>query len=476
MLTGTLFRVAGLSSGYQRVDDYVVARQIAQNYQGDWRPDFVYYYPNFFDYLVAVFLRLVNALFRLVGVQRGPELFPFTIDQILFAARLFSALLGSATILVVYAIGRRLYSEREGLTAAFLYSVAYIPILFSHQIALDVPMTFFFALSLYFCVLIAQRRRWSDYLLAGFLGGLAVATKYNGIFIFAAVFLSHLLTQPGAKKKAFRALLDRNLHLAAGAGIAGFFAGHPYALLKFKNFLGGTKLLLQGVHETEWFLRPIQPKTWLEHIAYNKQVLAVKNILTGEGPVFLALILLGVAAVCLRRNRKTAWLALSGLAYFIGAISYLGFSRHRDLPAFAIFYAFLGMSGIALILEWGGRSKTARRAAGLHRGRRRRRPRIRRLDEILLPLGGRHDRDRRKVDPAERPRDEHHREGMVHPSPARARAPLRDVFPGLYFFAGLRALLPVRLSHHVERRLRAFFQEREILSGASPPLPEPGGG
>ena len=365
MLTGTLFRVAGLSSGYQRVDDYVVARQIAQNYQGDWRPDFVYYYPNFFDYIVAVCLRLVNALFRLVGVQRGPELFPFSIDQILFAARLLSALLGSATILVVYAIGRRLYSEREGLTAAFLYSVAYIPILFSHQIALDVPMTFFFALSLYFCVLIAQRRRWSDYLLAGVLGGLAVATKYNGIFIFAAVFLSHLLTQPGAKRKAVRALLDRNLYLAAVAGIAGFFAGHPYALLKFKNFLGGTRLLLQGVHETEWFLKPIQPKTWIEHIAYNKQVLAVKNILTGEGPVFLALILLGVAAVCLRRNRKTVWLALSGLAYFIGAISYLGFSRHRDLPAFAIFYAFLGMSGIGLIRESGGRSKAARRAAGL---------------------------------------------------------------------------------------------------------------
>jgi len=365
VLTGTLFRVAGLSSGYQRVDDLVVARQIAQNYQGDWRPDFVYYYPNFFDYIVAIVLRGVSVFFRLVGVQRGPDLFPFSLDQILFGARLLSALLGSATILIVYAIGRRLYSAREGLIASFLYSVAYIPILFSHQIALDVPMTFFFALSLYFCVLIAHRRRWSDYVLAGFVGGLAVATKYNGIFIFAAVFLSHLLTQPGGKKKALRALLDRNIYLAAGAGIAGFFAGHPYALLKFKTFLGATRLLLQGVHETEWFLKPIQPKTWLEYIAYNKQVLALKNILTGEGPVFLALILLGAVAVCLRRNRKTAWLALSGLVYFIGAISYLGFSRHRDLPAFAIFYAFLGMSGIALIREKGARSKATRLAAGL---------------------------------------------------------------------------------------------------------------
>ena len=178
VLTGTLFRVAGLSSGYQRVDDYVVARQIAQNYLGDWRPDFVYYYPNFFDYIVAIALRGISALFRLVGVQRGPGLFPFSLEQILFAARLLSALLGSATILIVYAIGRRLYAAREGLIAAFLSSVAYIPILFSHQIALDVPMTFFFALSLYSCVLISQKRRWSDYALAGLLGGLALRTEY----------------------------------------------------------------------------------------------------------------------------------------------------------------------------------------------------------------------------------------------------------------------------------------------------------
>lgn len=365
VLTGTLFRVAGLSSGYQRVDDIPVARQIMQNYLGDWRPDYVYYYPNFFDYIVAVVLRGVSAAFRLVGVQRGPGLFPFSLDQVLFAARLLSALLGSATILVVYAIGRRLHSEREGRLAAFLFSVAFIHILFSHQIVLDVPMTFFYGLSLYFCVLISQRGRWSDYALAGFVGGLAVATKYNGIFIFAAVFLSHLWARETAKKRILKGLLNPKIFLAGGAGAAGFFCGHPYSLLNIKGFLGASRLLLRSVHETEWFLRPIQPKTWLEHLAYNKQVLALKNILTGEGPVFLALILIGVVAVCLRRNRRTAWLPLAGLAYFVGAISYLGFSRHRDLPTFAIFYAFLAMSGIRLIQRWGLRSGAARRVSGL---------------------------------------------------------------------------------------------------------------
>jgi 4-amino-4-deoxy-L-arabinose transferase-like glycosyltransferase len=362
VLTGTLFRVAGLSSGYQRVEDIPVARQIAQNYQGDWRPDFVYYYPNLFNYIVAIALRGVSAFFRLVGVQRGPGLFPFSPDEILFAARLLSALLGSATILVVYAIGRRLYSARDGLIAAFLFSVAFIPILFSHQIVLDVPMSFFYAVSLYFCVLIAQKRRWLDYALAGFLGGLTVAAKYNGVFIFAAVFLSHALTQPPVKKRIYRAFVDLKIYLAAAAGAAGFFVGHPYALLKFKTFLGASKLLLQNVHETEWFLKPIQPKTWIEIIAYNKQVLALKNILTAEGPVFLGLILLGIVAVCLRRSRRTVWLPLSGLAYYLGAVGYVGFSRFRDLTTFALFYAFLGAAGIGLLRNQGSRSPAVRHA------------------------------------------------------------------------------------------------------------------
>ena len=349
LITGTLFRVAGLSSGYQRVEDIPVASQIQRNYLGDWHPDVVLYYPNLFFYIVALALRGVSASFRLVGVQRDAGLYPFSPDQILFAGRLISALLGSATILLVYAIGRRLFDARRGLIAAFIFSTAFIPILFSHQIVLDVPMTFFYTLSLFGCVLIAQRRRWSDYALAGFLGGLAVATKYNAVFVFAAIFLAHWLAAPSPKRKFFKAVLDPNLYLAGAAGGAGFFLGHPYALINFKTFLGASRLLLGIVHETEWFLRPIQPKTLVDYVAYNKYFLALKNILSAEGPVLLALLLLGVIAACLRRNRKTAWLALSGLAYFLGALGFVGFSRYRDLSMFAVFCAFLGMLGFDLI-------------------------------------------------------------------------------------------------------------------------------
>jgi hypothetical protein len=350
-LGGGFLRFWGISSVYQRVDDIPVARQIERMYLGDWRPDAVYYYPIFFNYLVAIALRALSAITRVLGLHKGAAVFSLTFEQILFAARFCCALLGSLTILVVYGIGKKLYSTKEALLGSFLFSVSFIHVLFSHQIALDVPMTFFYALALYFSVCILRERRWRDYVLAGLCSGLAMATKYNGIFALAAIALAHLLGAPPARKKILRFFLDVKIYLAGLATLAGFFIGHPYALLHFKRYLGASRLFLGIVHETEWFLRPIQPKTGLEYVQYNKYVLGLKNILVAEGPVFLALILLGVAAVFVRRETKNSFLGLSGLAYFVGALGFLGFSRYRDLPAFALFYACLGMLGVQLGLS-----------------------------------------------------------------------------------------------------------------------------
>jgi 4-amino-4-deoxy-L-arabinose transferase-like glycosyltransferase len=351
LLAGSFVRFWGISSVYQRVDDIPVARQIETMYNGDWRPDPVYYYPIFFNYIVAIFLRWLSAFMRLVGLHKAAGVFPFSFEQILFTARFFSALMGSLTILVVYAIGKKLFSAREGLLAAFLFSVSFIHILFSHQIVLDVPMTLFYALAVYFCTRILTERRWTDYVLAGLTAGWAVATKYNGVFVLLAIFLAHWLSSPAARRKFVTSLFDIKIYLGGLSALAGFLIGHPYALLQFKKFIGASRVLLTVVHETEWFLTPIQPKTALEYIRYNKYVLALKNILTAEGVVFFGLIILGAAAMLVRRSKKDAFLGFSGLVYFLGALGYLGFSRFRDLPALAIFYAFWAMMGLLFLAQ-----------------------------------------------------------------------------------------------------------------------------
>jgi hypothetical protein len=348
VITGSFFRFWGISSVYQRVDDIPVAKQIETIYNGYWKPDPVFYYPIFFDYIVAISLRCLSGILGFLGVHKDAGLFKFSFDQILFAARVISALLGSLTIVLVYAIGKKLYSVKEDLLASFLFSVSFIHILYSHQIVLDVPMTFFYALALYFCALLLEKRRRRDYFLAGFAGGLAIATKYNGIFILFSIFLAHLLSAPPIKRKIWKALLDFKLYLAGLSAVLGFFIAHPYALLHFKRFLGASSLLIKTVHETEYYLKPIQPKTAVDFILYNKYFLGLKNILIAEGPIFLILIFLGIICVFVHRNKQNIFLSLSGLFYFLGTLGFLGFSRFRDIPPLAISYSFLGMLGVGL--------------------------------------------------------------------------------------------------------------------------------
>lgn len=348
-------RFWGISSVYQRVDDIPGAKRIETIYHGGWRPDPVYFYPIFFNYIVALGLRGLSAFLTFVGVHEGPGLYPFRFEEILFVARFLSALLGSLTILLVYALGRKLYSRREGLLASFFFSVSFIHIVFSHQIVLDVPMTFFYTLALFLCARLLDRRGWPDYLLAGFVCGLAVATKYNGIFILAALFFAHVLGQPPGKKRFLRALAAGKLYGAGLASLIGFAVAHPYAVLRFRHFLRSSALLIRVVHETEYYLKPIQPKTGLEHIQYNKYFLALKNIFVAEGALFFFFIIAGIAWVLIRRTKSNAFVALSGLAYFLGALGFLGFSRYRDIPPLAVCYSFLAMLGwqaLSRLVRW----------------------------------------------------------------------------------------------------------------------------
>lgn len=358
LLLGTFLRFWGLGSVYQRVDDYPLAQHVQVIYGGDWRPDLHWFYPVFFNYIVVVLLRILSGILTVCGFNPAPGLYPFSFDQILQISRVVSALMGSLTIPLVFLTARRLYSEKAALLAASIFTLSFIHILYSHQIVLDVPMTFFYALSLYFCSVLMTRGSLSIYILAAFSGGLAIATKYNAVFIAVPLIAAHILRGLGKSRKIKSLLIDGRLFAAAAAAVAGFFAGHPYGLIRFREFLQATKNLIGLVHQTEWNLGPIVPTTILEHIKYSKYTLAVWNIFTAEGWPLCLLVLLGIAAMIRRRRPADCFVGVSAAAYFLGAIGFIGFSRFRDLSTLAVFLALIGMNGALFIRDLSGRRRT----------------------------------------------------------------------------------------------------------------------
>ncbi len=194
-------------------------------------------------------------LVLLVAILRGHCPFSSADDVVarmgalVLDARLVTVALGVATILLVYLAGRELYGRRTGLIAAAILAVMPLHAVHGHFGTVDVPMTFWVVVCLYFAARILRAderapdglRPLAPYLLGGVAAGLAAATKYNGglavLFVIAAHVAAAVRGRPDASP--WRAALRGRLVLALLALVAAFLIACPWPLLNFREWWGG---------------------------------------------------------------------------------------------------------------------------------------------------------------------------------------------------------------------------------------------
>ena len=99
------------------------------------------------------------------------------------AVRLLHCLASTLTILLVYEIGRRVFSPGVGLLAAAGYSIYPTAILFSAQLLSEPLGTFWFLCSLAMCLRFADRPSWGRSVAAGILLGVSLLTRPHATFM-----------------------------------------------------------------------------------------------------------------------------------------------------------------------------------------------------------------------------------------------------------------------------------------------------
>jgi len=114
----------------------------------------------------------------LLGVVYGA-----TIPSVV-AAKVFQAVLGSLSCVLLYAIGQRLFSERAGRLAAAIL-IFYGPHIYYGGLLL--PPTLVVFLHLLLVLVLARPPAWRPALAGGVLVGLAVLTKTNAILLLPAI-------------------------------------------------------------------------------------------------------------------------------------------------------------------------------------------------------------------------------------------------------------------------------------------------
>lgn len=109
------------------------------------------------------------------------------------AGRLVSALLGSVTTIIIFAIGTRLAGRKCGVVAALFAAIAPLSVVHAHFLTVDVPATFFVCMTLLWSLRLLEKQSWREYGLASLWAGLAAATKYTAGIVIVAPILAHIL-------------------------------------------------------------------------------------------------------------------------------------------------------------------------------------------------------------------------------------------------------------------------------------------
>ena len=244
LIAGGTLRVVpiwfGLPYGNARPDEETALGHAMAILGGDPNPHF-FHWPSLTFYLFAGLFQIASSLRGLMGVD--PHL---TDAHRLLIARGCVALAGTATIGVLFRIGRRIGGDAAGLVAALFLAVSILHVRESHFAMTDALMTFFATLSLALLlrafdlqappalserIVHAVRRMGS----AGLAGGLAASTKYTAVALLASLAAAHVRLLVQSRQPARRIWL---WSIAFTAFFAfGFLAATPFAILDRAKFV-----------------------------------------------------------------------------------------------------------------------------------------------------------------------------------------------------------------------------------------------
>ena len=316
---GALLRFWGIEFGlpFQYRPDEECLVQSALAFQGgDLNPHF-FIYPSLFMYLLGIEVYL----FRLL--QRSFEIAPsfYDRDGVVLATyvlgRLTSACAGVLGIIGVYFLGRKVAGQRVGLGAALLLTLNFAHVRESHFCTTDASMVMLVTWALVVILRFCDASRLRDFLLAGFLSGFAISTKYPAGILGAAYLIAYCM---GCLRDR-QALLRKTLYAGAGSvtTFLGFGIGTPYIFVSWdkvkEEFLYQHSFVADGAPiEGQLYGAP-----WIFEFAFKHALGYPLLALSGIGIIF--------GLIALVKRERFGDYTLTLVAFVVCALSGLMWSR-----------------------------------------------------------------------------------------------------------------------------------------------------
>ena len=269
--------------------------------------------------------------------------------------RVLSSLMATATVLLVYQIGRRVFDALSGLFAASLVAFSAPFVFYAKTVNLEAPYTFWFALALLFFVRAIESHRLRDYL------GLAVAMTFSictkdqaaGLYVLPLLWLTIDLvrrrrtTTGSDSRSVLGSIFDHRLIWSALVAIFLFAWIHDLfsGLEDFRHHLEA----LRGPGSRNWREFDF---TLIGQVEMLEQAI-VHTAFVMSWPGFAAAVAgIGLALSSPKRHRYPLALLLFPVSYYIFFISVAQFHYDRFLiPVSLVLSFFSGLAVSALIAK-----------------------------------------------------------------------------------------------------------------------------
>jgi len=237
--------------------------------------------------------------------------------------RLFSALLGTATILLVIDFGRRGYGWSAGLIAGAGLAVAFLAVRDSHFGTPDTALALAVTGALYLAFRTTQQQGKRPLLLNGVALGIAASLKYNGAIVLLAAAAGQ--AWGAGRDRAKLGLMTRRLMAIAAVGIVTMLLTSPFLLLD----------PAMTSHGLSYIFSHLATDT-VDQVGWVRLVIALWNGLD-PGLFILALAGVGYAAW---RGTAADWIILAFLIpyYLVIGTGHSVFFRYADplIPPLAL--------------------------------------------------------------------------------------------------------------------------------------------
>jgi hypothetical protein len=250
--------------------------------------------PHFYNY-GSLQLVLINIAVSISSAYIHTTFIIATLRLDYLVGRLLTAVMGTATVWVVWALGRRLYGSLTGFFAALFLALMPLHVQHSHFMTVDVPAAFWVTLTLLWCAKShTDNARLRALLVAGCFAGFAAATKYNCALVLLPLFLVALIKPENEAETSQKPSRPVGMIWAFAAALVAYLIACPGTVLE--NGIFARDFLFEARHVAT------QQELWFQDTGIGWFYIVERNLADGLGWPLLLTAIVGAVYCCRKRS------------------------------------------------------------------------------------------------------------------------------------------------------------------------------